>query len=245
VYELVVSRGVGPDGKYRQRTKRFRGTAAEARKARARLLVDADTEHEAAVVDGEPAPAVPFRELLARHIERVGTTGASPHTVMSYRGMARQHLEPVFGDTPIDELRTIDFDAFYDDLTARGFRPSSIRKIHSLARGALRQAVRWGLVPTNVVAAAAPPTIRRAEINVPSPEEVQKLILAADEPWATLLRLAVGTGLRRGELVALRWSDVDLEEGTIRVRAGLVVSYDGVIEKPTKNTSSIRMSARF
>jgi integrase len=75
---------------------------------------------------------------------------------------------------------------------------------------------------------------------VPTPEEVQKLILAADEPWATLLRLAVGTGLRRGELVALRWSDVDLEEGTIRVRAGLVVSYDGVIEKPTK-TDRVRV----
>jgi hypothetical protein len=74
---------------------------------------------------------------------------------MSYRGMAAKHLEPLFGDTPIDELRTIDFDAFYDDLTARGLRPSSIRKIHNLARGALRQAVRWGLVPTNVVAAAA------------------------------------------------------------------------------------------
>jgi hypothetical protein len=173
VCELVVSRGAGADGKYRQRTRRFRGTVAAAKKERGRLLVEVESEHSAEVAADEPAAAMTFRELLHRHIERVGTTGASPHTVMSYRGMARKHLEPVFGDIPIDQLKTIDFDAFYDDLaTIRGLRPASIRKIHNLARGALRQAVRWGLVPTNVVAAAAPPTIRRGEIKVPTPEEV-------------------------------------------------------------------------
>jgi hypothetical protein len=173
LYEIVVSRGARRDGKYRQRTRRFRGTASGAKKERARLLVEVENELSADAAVAKPVAAMTFWELLERHIERVGTTGASPHTVMSYRGMAAKHLVPVFGDTPIDELRTIDFDAFYDDLaTIRGLRPASIRKIHNLARGALRQAVRWGLVPTNVVAAAAPPTIRRGEIKVPTPEEV-------------------------------------------------------------------------
>ncbi|MEX2255035.1 MAG: site-specific integrase [Acidimicrobiia bacterium] len=238
LYELVVSRGAGPDGKYRQKTKRFHGTAAEAKKARARLLAQADSDP---ATSGAAPSAMTFAELLRRHIKRVGAMGASPHTVSDYRGMARNHLLPVFGNVPIDQLRTLDFDAFYDDLTTiKLLRPASIRKIHNLARGALRQAVRWGLVPTNVVAIAAPPTIRRAEIRVPSPEDVQKLIVAADEPWATLLRVAVGTGLRRGELVALRWSDVDLDEGTLRVRAGLVVTDDGILEKATK-TDRVRV----
>jgi integrase len=237
VYELVVSRGKDERGKYKQQSRTFRGTLAEAKKARARLFGQADAEPAAAAAPS----AMTLAELLDRHIERVGAMGASPHTVSDYRGMARNHLLPVFGAVPIDQLRTLDFDAFYDDLTTiKLLRPASIRKIHNLARGALRQAVRWGLVPTNVVAVAAPPTIRRAEIKVPTPEEVQKLILAADEPWATLLRVAVGTGLRRGELVALRWSDVDLDEGTLRVRAGLVITDDGIIEKPTK-TDRVRV----
>jgi hypothetical protein len=161
LYELVVSRGAGPDGKYRQKTKRFRGTAAEAKKARARLLAHADSEPVASA--DHTSTTMTFAELLDRHIERVGAMGSSPHTVSDYRGMARNHLVPVFGEVPIDQLRTLDFDSFYDDLTTiKLLRPASIRKIHNLARGALRQAVRWGLVPTNVVAIAAPPTIRRA-----------------------------------------------------------------------------------
>jgi integrase len=235
LYELVVSRGAGPDGRYRQRTKRFRGTVAEAKRARRRMLDDV------AVEDTPAASSMTFAELLRRHVDRLATTGASPYTVADYRGLARNHLEPTLGNVPIDRLRPLDFDALYDDLTTtKRLKPASIRKIHNLARGALRQAVRWGLVPVNVAAAAAPPTVRRPEVRVPSLEDVQKLILSADEPWATLLRVAVGTGMRRGELVALRWSDVDLEAATVRVRAGLVLSDDGVIEKPTK-TDRVRV----
>ena len=235
VYELVVSAGT-VSGKHRQRTKRFRGTLTEAKKARVRLLGAVD-----AAGPVESSGSMTFAQLLDRHIQRVETSGSSPHTVDDYRGIARNHLVPVLGKVPIDRLRTLDFDALYDDLTTvKGLRPASVRKVHTLARGALRQAVRWGLVQVNVAAAAAPPVIRKAEIRVPSPQEVQHLIAASEEPWATLLRMAVGTGMRRGELVALRWADVDLAEGTICVRAGLIVTDDGVVEKATK-TDRVRV----
>jgi integrase len=236
VYELVVSLGKTSEGRYRQRTQTFQGTLSEAKKARVHLLAEVDLAPA-----GESSASMTFAQLLDRHIERVATAGGSPHTASDYRGMARNHLLPVLGDVPIDRLRTIDFDNLYDDLTTvKGLRPASVRKVHTLARGALRQALRWGLVPTNVAAAAAPPVIRPAEIRVPSPQDVQKLILSAEEPWATLLRVAVGTGMRRGEIVALRWSDVDLEEATVCVRAGLIVTDDGVIEKATK-TERVRV----
>jgi len=216
VYELVVSAGRRVDGRHRQRTQRFRGTAGEAKRVRARMLAQVESNEANA-----ESSSMTFAVLLNRHVDRLATTGASPYTVADYRGLARNHLEPVLGHVPIDRLRTLDFDTLYDDLTTvKRLRLASIRKIHNLARGALRQALRWGLVQVNVAAAAALPTIRRPETRVPSPEDVQKLILTADEPWATLLRVAVGTGLRRGELVALRWSDVDSDQGTIRVRAG-------------------------
>ena len=75
VYDLVVSAGKASSGKYRQRTKTFRGTLSGAKKARARLLAEVDAGGA-----GESSGAMTFAELLDRHIERVATAGASPHT---------------------------------------------------------------------------------------------------------------------------------------------------------------------
>jgi integrase len=226
VYELVVSPGRSPDGRYRQRTQRFRGSLGDAKRARARLMTAVD---EAPPSSGAPHGGMSFRELLDLHLDRMAAHGHSPRTIEDYGVHIRVHLGPVLGHVPIDELRALDLDRLYDRLTAeRGLRPATIRKIHNTARGALRQAVRWGLVSKNVAADASPPTVRRTTIRVPSPDEVNKLLAEANEPFATLLRVAVATGMRRGELCGLRWTDVDLEQATVRVRAGLVMAHGRV-----------------
>jgi len=163
VYELVVSLGKTSDGKYRQRTQTFQGTLSEAKKARVHLLAEVDLAPA-----GESPASMTFAQLLDRHIERVATAGGSPHTASDYRGMARNHIFPVLGDVPIDRLRTIDFDHLYDDLTTvKGLRPASVRKVQTLARGALRQALRWGLVPAPGATAprALPLRSSLAELN--------------------------------------------------------------------------------
>ena len=78
-----------------------------------------------------------------------------------------------------------------------------------------------------------PPTIRRTEIRVPSPAEVNKLLVEANEPFATLLRLAVATGMRRGEVLGLRWADVDLAAARLSVRHAVVAVAYNVIETVT------------
>jgi site-specific recombinase XerD len=238
VYELVVSRGRSPDGRYRQRTERFRGTLGDAKRARARLTTAVDDDPRSAI---DPDAAMSFRDLLDRHLERMAAHGHSPRTLEDFGVHIRVHLGPALGNIPLDQLRTLDLDRLYDQLTTeRGLRPATVRKIHNTARGALRQAVRWGLVSKNVAVDASPPTIRHTEIRVPSPAEVNKLLVEANEPFATLLRLAVATGMRRGELCALRWADVDLDGATVRVRAGLVMAHGRVYEKTTK-TDRVRV----
>ena len=233
VYELVVSQGRGSDGRYRQRTERFRGSLRDAKRARATLLT---TAADTAPLAAEPGSSMTFRQLLDLHLERMAAHGHSPRTLEDYGVHIRVHLGPALGQVPIGELRAMDLDRLYDRLsTERGLQPATVRKIHNTARGALRQAVRWGLVEKNVAADASPPTIRRREIRVPSPREVTKLLDEATEPFATLLRLAVATGMRRGELCALRWDDVDLHGATVRVRAGLVMAHGRVVEKTTKS----------
>ncbi len=233
VYELVVSRGRAPDGRYRQRTERFRGTLGDAKRARARLTTTVDEDPRSAI---DPDAAMTFRQLLDLHLERMAAHGHSPRTLEDYGVHIRVHLGPALGHIPLEQLRTLDLDLLYDRLTTeRGLRPATVRKIHNTARGALRQAVRWGLVAKNVAVDASPPTIRRTEIRVPSPAEVNKLLGEANEPFVTLLRLAVATGMRRGELCALRWADIDLDDATVRVRAGLVMAHGRVYEKATKS----------
>ena len=238
LYEVVVSRGRDADGRYRQRTQRLRGTLTEAKRARARLVTTYEADPPA-----EPEHSMRFRDLLDLHLERMAASGHSPRTIEDYGVHIRVHLGPALGDIPIDRLRALDLDRLYDRLsTERRLRPATVRKIHNTARGALRQAVRWGLVSKNVAVDASPPSVRRTEIRVPSPDEVNKLPVEATEPFATLLRFAVATGMRRGELCALRWSDVDLHSATIRVRAGLVMAHGRVFEKQVGTAEGTRGS---
>jgi integrase len=167
VYELVVSLGRGADGRYRQRTQRLKGTLTEAKRARARLLTADEPNDRPA----DPEASMRFRDLLNLHLERMAASGHSPRTIEDYGVHIRVHLGPALGDIPIDRLRALDLDRLYDRLsTERGLRPATVRKIHNTARGALRQAVRWGLVTKNVAVDASPPSIRRTEIRVPSPD---------------------------------------------------------------------------
>ncbi|MHB1444933.1 MAG: site-specific integrase [Acidimicrobiales bacterium] len=114
---------------------------------------------------------------------------------------------------------------------------SAIRQVHALLSGAFGQAVRWGWAPVNPAKAATPPVIRQRRIEPPAPAQVEALVREAekrDPILAVLIMLAALTGARRGELCALRWSDVDLAAGTVRISRSLVDLTGRLEEKDTK-----------
>jgi integrase len=141
------------------------------------------------------------------------------------------------GRLPITQVDARILDRFYAHLEREGLSASTIRSVHALIRGALRQAVRWGWLATNVARDARPPTVRRADVALPSPAEIGRALAAAEAiapEFGTFVRVVAATGARRGEICALRWQAVDLDAGTVRIDASAVAAPGETRVKDTK-----------
>jgi integrase len=186
-----------------------------------------------------------FGTLLDRWLEHCDSLGRSPTTMKKYRQIVAAVVRPELGKVRLSKLTAGHLDKLYAKLTEKGNKAITVRHVHALIGAALHQAERWDLVDRNVALRASPPVVRRAQVEAPSPAEVQALLVEAEkvEPaLAILLLLAALTGARRGELCALRWSDVDLKTGTLTIaRSVYETDGGGWAEKPTKTHQSRRI----
>ena len=232
VYELRVSLGRDPaTGKYRQRSLTVHGARAEAERALRRLVEEVE-RGRARPVDSAPTLGALLDEWLAFTV----AAGRSPTTVERYRIVIEHQLKPALGDVPLGHLTPKTFDDLYRELV-RGLQPSTVLKVHLVARSALGRALKWGWIDHNPAADATPPAARRRPITTPSRDQLAKLLAAAeaeDPVFAVYLRLGAATGARRGELCALRWSDIDPAEGRVVIERGIIVVAGGLEERPTK-----------
>ena len=176
--------------------------------------------------------------LLDRHFEMLERNGRSPQTLHGYRTYAKLHINPALGSKPVRALTAYDLDAFYGTLGAGGKGAATIRQAHAIISGALKQGVKWGWLETNAAKSASPPSLNGAQIVAPTATEVQRLLRAADDRdpvLAAVLLLGALTGARRGELCALRWTDVDFTAGTLRIARSILDLPGRVEEKSTKS----------
>ena len=119
--------------------------------------------------------------------------------------------------------------AFLNRKQASGLSARRVQYIHAVLRRALVTAERWGLVSRNVARLVDPPRVRRREITPLTPEQARRLIeTSVEDRYRALWITALGTGLRQGELLALRWEDVDLKAGRLWVRHTLA-NVDGTL----------------
>ena len=121
---------------------------------------------------------------------------------------------------------------------------STIRQIHFILSGALKRAVRWGWLTLNPIVRAEPPPAPKAKPSPPSPEEAARILAEAwaDPEWGTLVWLAIVTGVRRGELCALRWRNVDLQTGVIALSRSIGQRNRETWEKDTKDHQHRRIA---
>ena len=159
-------------------------------------------------------------------------------TYTNYNTYINNHIIPNLGKIKLQDLRADQIQSFYNHLLKngrknpsvgedKGLSPTTIKRIHILINSALKQAMKNGLITKNAASAVSLPKQIKHEIQPLSREEIQRLLKVAreDRLYAAFL-LECGTGLRRGELVGLKWEDINFDNKTLQVKRSLVIQYD-------------------
>ncbi|HEU5376966.1 MAG TPA: tyrosine-type recombinase/integrase [Ktedonobacteraceae bacterium] len=174
-------------------------------------------------------------EKTHKHTVRLGT-------YLNYQKLLRNYLVPGLGKVKLQKLTAPQVQAFYSAKLDEGLSPKTVTNIHGLLHKALDNAVRWNIVSRNVCDAVTPPRVPRKELNFLTQDQAATLLQEVKaHKLEALLTVAITTGLRRGELLALRWQDINFESGTIQVKRA--VSYHqkyGYVESEPKTSRSRR-----
>ena len=159
-----------------------------------------------------------------------------------YCQYVRLHAVPAIGDIPLNSLTAKHLQALYAERLAVGRSPKTVLELHRTLHRALGAAELSGLVRANIARQANPPRPDRFEVQPLSPDEVERFLVAArGDPLEALFTLAVTTGMRQGELLGLRWRDIDLERATIRITGSIQrATGRGLVRSPPKTRKSRR-----
>jgi integrase len=160
-------------------------------------------------------------------------------TYRSYGRVVDGHLVPGVGRVKLAKLRPDHIRRLYRSMLDAGKATRTVQYAHTLLKRALAQAVMDGLIPRNAAEAVRPPKLKRDEIQPLNADQVRALLDASDERSRALYTVAVRTGMRPGEILALRWSDVDLEAGTVQINRALS---EGEFSTPKTPRSRRRIS---
>jgi integrase len=186
------------------------------------------------------AGKVTVREFFDHWLDTAAPT-LRPSTVRRYRDLARLHIVGVVGNLKLAKLSPAEVQRLYADRLAAGLSPTSVRHVHGLLHRALGDAVRWGLLARNVTDAVDPPRRSTPEARTWDAREVAAVLsAAANDDHEALWRLALLTGMRRGELLGLRWTDIDLDGGVLSVRRTMSRGASSRLENGEPKTASGR-----
>ena len=162
--------------------------------------------------------------------------------------LVEKHIKPALGRIRLKNLSSVHAQGFYRDRLDYGLSASTVHKVHTILHKALARAVAWQMIPRNATDAVDPPRPAPREMHPLSPAEARKLLDAAQgDRLEAIYVLAVTTGMRQGELLALMWQDVDLNNATLSVRRTLTRSggrYTLGEPKTKKSRRSIRLTPR-
>jgi integrase len=199
------------------------------------------TEAQTVVHTGQPFPdqRMTFGRYLLDWVAGLGAASVKPRTVAYYETYVRRHLlTSDLAQKPLSRLEPADLRRLYAAKLNSGLSSTSVHHIHAVIHVALQRAVDDGILGRNVAALVGRsnrPKVRRVEMNtIADGDQPRRFLEAAKrERLEALLLLAITTGMRRGELLALRWKDVDLDRGTLAVTGSL----QGV-SRPTLNIAT-------
>jgi integrase len=241
-WELKFDAGADPvTGKRRIRYQSFKGTKREAELELARLI--------SANAAGEGVD--PSKATVAEFIERWDRDWASINvgakTLERYRQIVKLNVIPHIGTMRVQKIRPVHLNELYAKLQRSGGhegRPLSARSVghvHRLLHRALGHAATWGVVAQNVAAVVSPPPVPDTEITILTEDQIgATLHHLQGRTLRPIVSFLLGTGARRGEALALRWKDVDLDKGVVHIARSLEQTKAGLRFKAPKTKNGRR-----
>lgn len=227
-WSIVLDLGRDPStGKRKQQWVSVKGTKREAEKKLAEL-------QHALHTGGYVKPTnITVGDFLQQWLRDYASTRVRPKTLEGYHQRGK-HLIDGLGGVLLSELKPEHIHRYYRE-NGKTLSAATLIKHHNLLRSALSQAVKWQTIARNVADAVDPPRARRKEMRALTGPEVHRLLEACeDTPWHPMFHTLTWTGLRRSELLGIRWKDVDLNLATLRVVQTLQKLNDGtfIIQEP-------------
>jgi integrase len=215
------------NGKRQTRHVSFKGTKRKAQAELVRLL--------AAQAKGEyvDPSKVTLGEFIERWIRDWVPLNVSPRSAERYSELLRNHVVPHLGAMPIQRLRPVHLNELYAKLS-KTLHARSVGHVHQVLHRTLGHAAQWNVLLQNPVSLVRPPRVEAEEVKILTPTEVQLVLAKLPKTLGLMARTLLGTGMRRGEMLALRWSDVDLDRGRLRIEQSLEKTKAGLRFKAPK-----------
>jgi len=234
-YAVKVSLGKDPtNGKYKTKWYTVRGTKEDAKRLQREILIQLD--RGTYIQPGKVTVADYLRQWLMEYAK----PKLSPRGFERYRDIINKHFIPEFGDIKLVDLRAEHIQKHYQDIQAADLSPATVRYHHAVMHKALATAIKRGLLSRNVADGADIPKLSHQEFETWDRDEVTQFLKAAkDSQYYPLFHTALYTGMRRSELGALRWSDIDFLYSQISVSRSLHHLKDGsyVLSQPKSEKS--------
>lgn len=233
-WTIVVERGRDPvSGKRRQLWKTVKGTKKQAEAELARLISSVESGSD---VHSTKQSVAEFMERWLKSCER----HLKPRTLQRYRELMIHHTLPVIGRLELRKLRPLHIEKLLLHIREQGLSERTALHVYRVLFTALEQAIKWQIVDRNAAASVIPPKPPKKSIEPPNPADIARLLEEVrDTEIEVPTVIAVGTGMRLGEALGLRWKDVDLEGGSARVLQTIQVDRSFGTPKTHRSTRPI------
>ena len=234
-YEITVEGDRDPlTGKRNRVFRTVKGSEKEARKVMHRLIND--MEQNKIVKKNHKTVEEWMEEWITLYLPNVEET-----TRVGYKTKLRCYIKPALGDILIYSLRADHVQKMVNDMQARGLSPKNIRDTFNNINAAMKKAVVLRYIPFNPCEGVVLPKLKKYRAKVYDNQMIHTLLDTASGTDMYLpVLLGVTVGLRRGEMLALRWDDIDFKTNTIKVRSNMVNGENGIIIKAPKSEAGIR-----
>lgn len=231
---IVVDIGIDENGKRKQKWFSGYDRKKDAEKDLAKIINQLETN----------TFIMPEKTTLEEHLnywlENYAKPNLSPTTIYGYEIIINKHIIPILGKIELQKLKPIQIQRYYD-LKKEELSGKTLVQHHRVLRKALDYAFKLQLIPNNPADAVEPPKAKKYKAKVLNLEEIEAMLKALKEDKLEVpINLALALGLRRGELLGLKWEDIDLDKGLIHIKHNLVRAGKKLVLKEPKSDSGVR-----